>query len=57
VSREDLQDYVLNLAALSETQRSAKGKQPWLPPGTASTWLCPKGHINLLTSTKCRQCK
>lgn len=34
-----------------------KGGLPWLPPGTASTWICPKGHINPRTSTKCRSCK
>jgi hypothetical protein len=56
VSRKDLQDYALNLAALSETQRTASSS-PWLPPGTASTWLCARGHINPRTVTTCGQCR
>jgi hypothetical protein len=31
--------------------------RPWLPPGTASTWICqPGGHINPRTSTVCSSC-
>lgn len=29
---------------------------PWLPPGTASTWVCRCGGINPRTSTTCGRC-
>ncbi|WP_432929143.1 hypothetical protein ACQPZZ_04310 [Microbispora sp. CA-135349] len=28
----------------------------WLPPGTASTWVCQCGGINPRTSTTCARC-
>ncbi len=30
--------------------------RPWLPPGTASTWVCQCGAINPRTSTTCHKC-
>jgi len=32
-----------------------KGKLPWLPPGTPSTWICHCGAVNPRTSTRCRK--
>ncbi|MBB2909158.1 hypothetical protein FHS43_000404 [Streptosporangium becharense] len=37
-------------------QKTATGS-PWLPPGTASTWVCRCGGINPRTSTNCRRCR
>ncbi len=35
---------------------AAKPSRPWLPPGTASTWVCRCGAVNPRTSTTCHQC-
>ncbi|MER7500494.1 hypothetical protein AB0L05_27930 [Nonomuraea pusilla] len=29
---------------------------PWLPPGTASTWICPGGPVNPRSTTTCGSC-
>ncbi|MGP3914372.1 hypothetical protein [Nonomuraea sp. 10N515B] len=42
--------------AKKSTPPRASGKKPslpWLPPGTPSTWLCRKGHLNPATNTSC----
>jgi hypothetical protein len=38
--------------------KAAGGKpgSPWLPPGTASTWVCRCGGVNPRTSTRCGRC-
>ena len=33
-----------------------KPSLPWLPPGTASTWICRNGHINPRSTTTCGSC-
>ena len=30
---------------------------PWITPGTPSTWLCRKNHVNPRSTTTCGSCR